>query len=85
MCERMSASISAEQKGQKIHVDVSHPPDSIQYDLPLALKTYVPPDWLAVQVEQGTIKKIPAHPGSLGTYVLYRAFPGAGQVRITKG
>jgi len=85
MRERMSASVTSEQKGNKILVEVTHPMDTVQYDLPLTLKTYVPAHWQEVQVEQGAYKTIRTQTDSLGTYVLYRAMPGGGQVRITRG
>ena len=84
MRERMSASVTSERKGNKILVDVTHPLDTLQYDLPLTLKTYVPADWQEVQVEQGAIKQIQSQTDSLGTYVLYRAMPGGGKVLLTK-
>jgi peptidoglycan/xylan/chitin deacetylase (PgdA/CDA1 family) len=85
MRERMRASVNSEQKGKKILVNVTHPLDTLQYDLPLTLKTYVPADWREVVVEQGTKKKIQAQTDSQGTYVLYRAMPGGSQVQMSKG
>jgi peptidoglycan/xylan/chitin deacetylase (PgdA/CDA1 family) len=82
--ERMSATITSEQKGKKILVDVMHPLDTLQYDLPLTLKTYVPAKWQDVQVEQGGKRHIQAQTDSLGTYVLYRAMPGEGRVLLSK-
>jgi hypothetical protein len=84
MRERMSASVTSEQKGNKILVDVTHPLDTLQYDLPLTLKTYVPANWQDVQVEQGAKKQIQSQTDSLGTYVLYQAMPGGGKVMLTK-
>lgn len=84
MRERMSASVTSEQKGKKILVDVTHPLDTLQYDLPLTLKTYVPANWQDVMVEQGANKMIQTQTDSLGTYVLYQAMPGGGKVLLTK-
>ena len=84
MRERMSATVTSEQKGKKILVDVTHPLDTLAYDLPLTLKTYLPANWQDVQVEQGTKKQIQSQTDSLGTYVLYQALPGGGKVLLTK-
>lgn len=84
MRQRMSASVSWEKRGKKILVDVTHPLDTTQYDLPLTLKTYVPASWQEVQVEQGSKQKIRAQSDSLGNYVLYRSFPGGGRIRISR-
>lgn len=87
MRERMSATVTSEQKGKKILVELTHPLDTLQYDLPLTLKTYVPASWQEVQMEQGAQgakKQLRAQSDSLGTYVLYRAMPGAGRVLLSK-
>ena len=83
MRERMDASVSSELKRGEILVDVGHSLDAGQYDLPLTLKTYVPTQWKEVQVEQEGRQKIQPLTDSLGSYVLYRAIPGGGRIRIT--
>jgi hypothetical protein len=83
MRERMDASVSSELKRGEILVDVGHSLDAGQYDLPLTLKTYVPTEWKEVQVEQEGRQKIQPLTDSLGSYVLYRAIPGGGRIRIT--
>jgi peptidoglycan/xylan/chitin deacetylase (PgdA/CDA1 family) len=84
MRERMSASVTSEQKGKNILVKVTHSLDTLQYDLPLTLKTYVPAGWREVQVEQGAKVVIRAQNDSQGSFVLYRAMPGGGTVRLSK-
>jgi peptidoglycan/xylan/chitin deacetylase (PgdA/CDA1 family) len=85
MRERMNASLTSLRQGNKILVDVSHPLDPLQYDLPLTLKTYVPAGWKDVQVEQGSIQMVQTRTDNQGTYVLYRAIPGGGQVQLSRG
>jgi hypothetical protein len=80
----MSASVTSEQKGKNILVKVTHSLDTLQYDLPLTLKTYVPAGWREVQVEQGAKVVIRAQNDSQGSFVLYRAMPGGGTVRLSK-
>lgn len=83
--ERMHARISEQNKDHKIIITLSHSLDTAFYDLPLTLKTYLPDDWGKVNIVQrnqlriGIVKK-----DKKGTYILYQAVPGQGNIILSK-
>src|SRR5690606_10470692 len=66
---RMNATVKTIESKNKIIVNLSHSLDNIMYDLPLTLKTYIPPAWKNVQIKQGNENKNirPGH-DSKGSY-----------------
>jgi hypothetical protein len=55
------------------------------YDLPLTLKTYVSPKCKKVIVKQRTESKtILTQQDGQGRYVLYQAFPNAGDIELNE-
>jgi peptidoglycan/xylan/chitin deacetylase (PgdA/CDA1 family) len=76
MREREHADVQEEKKPASISVSLTHSLDQTMYDLPLTLKTYVPPNWNQVKVTQGasTQKADVRHDGN-GAYVLYQLKP----------
>jgi peptidoglycan/xylan/chitin deacetylase (PgdA/CDA1 family) len=82
MRERMNATLTSRRKGRKIEVILTHSLDPSLYDVPLTVKTYVPPDWQRIRVKQaGSTSLLPAG-DSLGSYVVYRAVPDGGRIEI---
>jgi len=81
--ERMNATVRSTANGGKIIVKLNHSLDKTMYELPLTLKTYVSSECKGVKVKQGTeIKTILTRLDSGGRYVLYQAFPGAGDIEL---
>jgi peptidoglycan/xylan/chitin deacetylase (PgdA/CDA1 family) len=85
MRERMGARVTTVRKGQAIEVELRYDLPAVFYDLPLTLKTRVPPSWRSVEIRQAglTTAAEPARDGR-GAYVLYRARPNAGPVSLTR-
>ena len=76
MREREHANVTAEEKGGKISVSLSHSLDPAIYDLPLTVKTYVPANWRRVTVTQGAkTQKVDVQHDEKGDYVLYQIKP----------
>ncbi|WP_143822116.1 polysaccharide deacetylase family protein [Mucilaginibacter pedocola] len=84
MRERQSAKISASAGKAAITVNLSHPLDKNQYNLPLSLKTYIPANWKIVKMIQGkkTLKLLPVTDAG-GSYVLYRAMSNTSPVKLS--
>jgi len=86
MRERMRGAVRATLTGQAIEVSVAHSLPRDIYDLPVTLKTYVPADWPAVKMEQGSrVERLPVVRDDKGNYVLYRAEPNEEPVKLSKG
>ena len=81
--ERMNATLKSAMNGGKITVKLTHSLDSVMYNLPLTLKTYVSSGWEEVEVKQGTERKlILTQHDAGGRYLLYKAYPNAGDIEL---
>jgi hypothetical protein len=81
--ERMSATCKSTASGGKIIVKLNHSLDKNMYELPLTLKTYLSSNCKEVQVKQGTESKtILIRQDAGGWYVLYQAYPNAGDIEL---
>ncbi len=68
-----------------IVVTVDHPLDKTLFDLPLTMKTYVDPAWEEATVTQGTeIAVRPVQRDDHGTFVMYDAIPGGGEISLKR-
>jgi hypothetical protein len=84
MRERMNATVSEDRKDDRITVHLQHSIDSVKYDVPLTLKTYVPAAWNAVDVKQGNYKKkVEIKKDAKGSYILYHAEPNKGAIELS--
>jgi hypothetical protein len=85
MRERMRGRVTTVRRGRSIEVDLRHELSAGTYDLPLTLRTFVPPGWKTVEVKQGSRRAVvqPAR-DERGAYVLYQAVPNAGPVALAK-
>jgi hypothetical protein len=84
MRERMHGDVKSKQDDNKITVDVTHSLDTVMYNVPLTLRTYVPDDWKNVQVKQGDkIQTVTSSKNDDGTYVLYQLRPNGGSAELT--
>jgi hypothetical protein len=82
---RMNSTVKTIRKGEEITVMLSHGLDPSMYDVPLTLKTYLPPGWNAVNVQQGNnTALVSPRQDTFGTYVLYQAIPNAEPAVLTK-
>jgi peptidoglycan/xylan/chitin deacetylase (PgdA/CDA1 family) len=83
MRERMCADVSSYQDGNAISVVLRQSLTDVSYDLPLTLKTLVPPEWERVEVRQGRRRQIAEviHDQGRG-YVLYQAVPNSEVVNL---
>ncbi|MGA2531646.1 MAG: polysaccharide deacetylase family protein [Candidatus Aminicenantales bacterium] len=85
MRERMRSTIRTSREGDVMEVVLRHDLADERYDLPLTLKTYVPADWTAVEVRQGTgFTRAAAEKDRRGSFVLYQARPNAEPVRLQR-
>ena len=74
---RMNSTVKTIRKDEEITVMLSHGLDPM-YNVPLTLKTYLPPGWDGARVRQGNdIIVVSAEQDTFGSYVLYRALPNA--------
>jgi peptidoglycan/xylan/chitin deacetylase (PgdA/CDA1 family) len=86
MRERMHATITAKETGDKIMVDLTHSLEGSMYDIPLTVRTYVPANWKQVQVKQGDkIQTITTVTNDRGTFVLYQLKPNGGTAELSGG
>jgi peptidoglycan/xylan/chitin deacetylase (PgdA/CDA1 family) len=86
MRERMHATITAKETGDKIIVDLTHSLDGSIYDIPLTVRTYVPANWKQVQVKQGDkIQTNATATNDKGTLVLYQLRPNGGSAELSGG
>ncbi len=83
--ERMNASIKTKEKKNKVSVSLRHNLDKTMYDVPLTLKTYVPEAWSEITVNQGKqVKNLRPQKDVGVNFVMYQAFPNAGQIIIAR-
>jgi hypothetical protein len=76
MREREHASVNARQANGAITVTLTHSLDPRMYDLPLTLKTYIPPNWRNVTITQGkNTQHVAAKNDEKGAYILYQLRP----------
>ena len=86
MRERMHATVTAKETGNEIVVELTHSLDQSIYDIPLTLRTYIPPDWKQVHIKQGDkTQKIASSINDKGTFVLYQLQPNGGKAVLTAG
>ncbi len=84
--ERMNGEVSSSKQDDSIRVKLTHTLDPGLYDLPLTLKTYIPPEWGAVRVKQGErMQHFEAGRDPEGRFVLYQALPNAAPVELRRG
>lgn len=82
--ERMHAEVRWYRDGDAISVVLHQSLTDVSYDLPLTLKTLVPPEWERVEVRQGTRSQIAAAIHDQGhVYVLYQAVPNGEVVKLS--
>jgi len=76
MREREDAKVNAVEKNGKITVKLTCSLDNKMYDIPLTLKTYIPPGWKRVKIQQGKHSRHPSiTKDEKGRFVLYQAYP----------
>ncbi|MEX0648770.1 MAG: polysaccharide deacetylase family protein [Balneolaceae bacterium] len=80
--QRMNTTVESSREDGRILVSLTHSLGEL-YDLPLTLKTALPPDWGSVSVTQSG-EEIDSEIYTTGddTYVLYQAVPNREQVEI---
>jgi peptidoglycan/xylan/chitin deacetylase (PgdA/CDA1 family) len=85
MRERQRSEVRTSRKGDVVEVVLRHGLDEKQYDLPLTLRTRVPPEWKAVEIRQGSRveRASVAREGAAAT-AEYQAVPNAGPVTLAK-
>jgi len=82
--ERMNADIKSRRKGDAITIELTHSLDKNVYDLPLTLKTYLPPDSKDIEVKQsGEIIEYQSDSDENGSFVIYRALPNNSPITIS--
>jgi hypothetical protein len=83
MRERMHAVITQKESDKGITVHVSQSLNGDVYNVPLTLKTYIPPGWKKLRIVQGNQElKMQLKKDENGTYVLYDAIPGKAPVQL---
>jgi len=84
MRERMHATVESYRSGNVISAVLRDDLKDMRYDLPLTLKTYVPPNWRIVEVRQGDrVTNVHAVEDKTPPYVNYQALPNAETVTLT--
>jgi peptidoglycan/xylan/chitin deacetylase (PgdA/CDA1 family) len=84
MRERMHATITQRQSDKTITVHLSQSLNGDVYNLPLTLKTYIPPGWKKLRIVQDNRDlKMQVKKDENGTYVLYDAIPGKAPVQLS--
>jgi len=82
--ERMNATIKSRRKGDSIVIELTHSLDRNVYNLPLTLKTYLPPDSKDLEVKQnGKVIEYQSHSDENGPFVTYRALPNSSSITIS--
>ncbi len=85
MRERMNSSLTIKWSKSKAIIDLTGSLDTSVYNLPLTLKTYLPPKWKAVNFIQGNKKcELSIQNDDNGQYVLYQVLPNGGKVTLLK-
>jgi peptidoglycan/xylan/chitin deacetylase (PgdA/CDA1 family) len=88
MRERQHSSARHSSRGDVVEVVLRHDLDARLYDLPLTLRTRVPPDWEAVELRQGSRAErlaVAREKGGAGlASVTYLAVPNAEPIVLTR-
>lgn len=83
MRERMNATVRTEMRSDTIKITLTHTLDSILYDYPLTLKTYIPNSWKTVSVSrEKDIPVIKKGKDKSGYFIEYQALPNTGTILI---
>jgi peptidoglycan/xylan/chitin deacetylase (PgdA/CDA1 family) len=83
MRERTHSDVRTYRESNEISVVLRDDLTDASYDLPLTLKTQVPPGWRTVEIRQGDqVKRVEAFQEKGANYVLYQAVPNAEAVRL---
>jgi peptidoglycan/xylan/chitin deacetylase (PgdA/CDA1 family) len=84
MRERVHSQVTAYRNGDDISVVLRSDLTNLSYDLPLTLKTNVPPEWKAMEIRQGkrTSHVMVNRDGNAG-YALYQAVPNAEVITLS--
>ncbi len=84
--ERKATEVSTKVEGDAITVKLTSDLDSKIYSVPLTLKTYIPTGWTSARVTQGGSNDLIAiQKDEKGSFVIYGAKPGNGEVRVEIG
>jgi peptidoglycan/xylan/chitin deacetylase (PgdA/CDA1 family) len=84
MRERMHSAVRSYTEDNQISIVLRDDLTDASYDLPLTLKTQVPPGWRTVKVRQGEqIKRVEVFQEKDTSYVLYQALPNAEVVTLS--
>jgi len=82
--ERMHATVRCYRDGSAISVVLRHDLADAAYDLPLTLRTDVPPQWTAVEVRQGArSRQVPVLRDGEAAFARYQALANAENVRLS--
>lgn len=82
--ERQAGTVATYREGDAITVVLRSSLTDLSYDLPLTLKTYVPKEWNAVEVQQGQrTKQIQVARENGTNYVMYQAIPNGEDVKLS--
>jgi len=82
--ERETGTVATYKNGDAITVVLRSSLTDLSYDLPLTLKTYVPEEWNAVEVQQGQRTSQSDVVRKNGTnYVMYQAIPNGEDVKLS--
>jgi peptidoglycan/xylan/chitin deacetylase (PgdA/CDA1 family) len=85
MREREHSRVQTSRRGDVIEVVLCHDLKTESYDLPLTLKTCVPPEWSVVEVRQGNqVKSVQVDRDNRKAYAMYQAVPNGQPVTLTK-
>jgi peptidoglycan/xylan/chitin deacetylase (PgdA/CDA1 family) len=85
MRETAHGAVEARRKGATIEVSLRHDLSQELYDLPLTLRTRVPPAWPAVQVRQGaSVRRVDVDRWLGEAWATYEAAPNAGTVTLAE-
>lgn len=84
--ERKATQIQSTVKSGEIRLTLSSDLDPEVYTVPLTLKTYLPKDWKAVQITQGSAQISPQiQSDEKGNFVVYNISPKSREVQLKKG
>jgi peptidoglycan/xylan/chitin deacetylase (PgdA/CDA1 family) len=85
MREREHGRVEASLKGDVVEVALHHDLDGALYDVPLTLRTTVPPDWRAVEARQGSrVERVEVVREGATASVTYDAAPNAEALTLTR-
>lgn len=85
MRQRMNAKVKTKVGDNKVSVQLTHQLDTMMYNTPLTLKTYLPAKWDKVEIRQGGSGQIiKTEHDTLGVFVKYEAYPNRHTIEINK-